>query len=254
MSNEPRPEIRTVIVDDERLARRNLRDLLSEHPYVHVIAEAADAAAARETIVRERPDLIFLDVRMPGGSGFDLLDKLEERPSVIFVTAYDEFAVGAFTRDAFDYLLKPVDQDRLSLSLERFLLSGRDRGQRSVITQNDRVCLNTGKKVVFIDLMNIAAIMSEKNYIRIFSATGECFVMRSPLKEWKERFPSDIFMALDRSLLVNRHHIRLLRKKNRNGDIYMEGIEKPFHLGRIALQRFKTLMGVTERQECRSLS
>ncbi len=117
MSNDPRPEIRTVIVDDERLARQNLRDLLSGHPYVHVIGEAADAAAARETIARERPDLVFLDVRMPGGSGFDLLDKLEDRPSVIFVTAYDEFAVGAFTSDAFDYLLKPVVPDRLSFHL-----------------------------------------------------------------------------------------------------------------------------------------
>jgi two-component system LytT family response regulator len=81
MSNDPRPEIRTVIVDDERLARKNLRDLLSEHPYVHVIGEAADAAAAREAIVRERPDLVFLDVRMPGGSGLDLLDRLDEQPS-----------------------------------------------------------------------------------------------------------------------------------------------------------------------------
>jgi len=254
MSNDPRPEIRTVIVDDERLARKNLRDLLREHPYVHVIGEAANAAAAREAIVRERPDLVFLDVRMPGGSGFDLLHRLEEQPSVIFVTAYDEFAVGAFTNKAFDYLLKPVDPDRLNLSLERFLTSGRDRGRPSVIAQNDRVCLNTGKKVVFIELMKIAAVMSEKNYIRIFSVDGECFVMRSPLKEWKERFPSDIFMALDRSLLINRHHIRLLRKRNRNGEVHMEGIDKPFHLGRIALQRFKTLMGVTERQECKSLS
>ncbi len=150
MSNDPRPEIRTVIVDDERGARKTLRDLLSGHPYVHVIGEAADAAAARETIARERPDLVFLDVRMPGGSGFDLLDKLEDRPSVIFVTAYDEFAVGAFTSDAFDYLLKPVDPDRLNLSLERLLSSGRDRGQPSAIMQGDRVCLNTGKKVVFM--------------------------------------------------------------------------------------------------------
>ncbi len=243
-----------MIVDDERLARKNLRDLLSEHPYVHVVGEASDAATGREAIVRERPDLVFLDVRMPGGSGFDLLDRLEERPSVIFVTAYDEFAVNAFRSEAFDYLLKPVDPDHLSRSLERFLLSGRDRAAPSVIQQNDRVCLNAGKKVVFIELMKIAAVMSEKNYIRIFSVDGEYFVMRSPLKEWKERFPSDIFMALDRSLLINRHHIRLLRKKNRNGDIYVEGIEKPFHLGRIALQRFKTLMGVTEKQECKSLS
>ena len=248
ISSDPKPEIRAVIVDDERLARKNLKDLLSVHPYVHVIGEAANAAAAHEVIVKAMPDLVFLDVQMPEGSGFDLLERLKDRPSVIFVTAYDEFAVNAFTNNALDYLLKPLDPDRLDLSLKRFLSVPRDRAQPSPITHSDRVCLNAGKKVLFVELMDIAAIMSEKNYIRIFSVNGEYFVMRSPLKEWKERFPSDIFMSLDRSLMINRHHVRLLKKKNRNGEIYVEGVETPFHLGRIALQRFKELMGVGGKQ------
>ncbi|MDD3845075.1 MAG: response regulator transcription factor [Syntrophorhabdaceae bacterium] len=248
ISNDPKPEIRTVIVDDERLARKNLKDLLRVHPYVHVIGEAAAAAEARDVIAKTRPDLVFLDVHMPEGSGFDVLDKLKERPSIIFVTAYDEFAVSAFTRNALDYLLKPLDPGRLNLSLERFLSTPRDRGQPSLITRNDRICLNAGEKVFFIELMDIAAIMSERNYIRIFNVNGECFVLRSPLKEWKERFPSDIFMFLDRSLMINRHHVRLLKKKNRNGEVYVESIETPFHLGRIALQRFKELMGVGDKQ------
>jgi len=248
ISSDPKPEVRTVIVDDERLARKNLRDLLRIHPYVNVIGEAADAEAAYQVIVQERPDLVFLDVRMPGGSGLQLLERLHEPPSVVFVTAYDEFAVNAFAGNALDYLVKPLDPDRLSLSLERFLTSSRSGSEPSVMQPDDRVCLNAGKKVVFIKLMDITAIMSQKNYIRIFSVDGECFVMRSPLKEWKKRFPSDIFMALDRSLMINRHHVRLLRKRNRNGEIYMESIEAPFHLGRIALQRFKEYMGVGKKQ------
>ncbi|MBP7528226.1 MAG: response regulator [Syntrophorhabdaceae bacterium] len=248
ISKEPKPEIRTVIVDDENLARKNLKELLRDHPYVHVVGEAGNAAAGRDLIVETRPDLVFLDVRMPEGSGFDLLDRVEDAPSIIFVTAYDEFAVRAFENNAFDYLLKPLDSDRLCRSLERFLSVPRNRTEPMDMSRGERVCLNAGNKVAFISVVDIVAIMADKNYIRVFTVNGDCFVVRSALKDWRERFPSDIFMTLDRSLMINKHHVRLLTKKNRNGDVFMESIEKPFHLGRIALQRFKELMGVNEKQ------
>jgi len=213
-----------------------------------VVGEAGNAAAGRDLIVETRPDLVFLDVRMPEGSGFDLLDRVEDAPSIIFVTAYDEFAVRAFENNAFDYLLKPLDSDRLCRSLERFLSVPRNRTEPMDMSRGERVCLNTGNKVAFISVVDIVAIMADKNYIRVFTVNGDCFVVRSALKDWRERFPSDIFMTLDRSLMINKHHVRLLTKKNRNGDVFMESIEKPFHLGRIALQRFKELMGVNEKQ------
>ncbi len=255
VSRDPKPEIRTIIVDDERLARRNLKDLLRERPYVHVIGEATSVETACEVIVETGPDLVFLDVRMPEGSGFELIEKLNEAPPVIFVTAYEEFAVRAFENNAVDYLLKPIDPGRLDLSLKKFLSLPRGREEAAItFTHNDRVCLNTGKNVVFLGLMDIAAVLSDKNYIRVYSVDGECYVMRSPLKEWKDRLPSDYFIDLDRSLLINKHHARLLKKKNRNGDLYLTGITSPFHLGRAGLQRFKKLMGVIEKQGCKPLS
>jgi len=254
ISKDPKPEIRTVIVDDENLARKNLKELLRDYPYIHVIGEAESAAAGRDLIVKTRPDLVFLDVRMPEGSGFDLLDGVEDAPSIVFVTAYDEFAVRAFENNAFDYLLKPLDPDRLARSLERFLSVPRNRTEPMDMHCGERVCLNAGNKVAFISVMDIVAIVADKNYIRVFTTNADCFIVRSALKDWKERFPSDIFMALDRSLMINKHHVRLLTKKNRNGDVFMESIEKPFHLGRVALQRFKELMGVSEKQGLQEMS
>jgi two-component system LytT family response regulator len=253
-SKDPKPEIRTVIVDDENLARKNLKELLRDHPYVHVIGEAGSAATGRDMIVKTRPDLVFLDVRMPEGSGFDLLDGVEDAPPIIFVTAYDEFAVRAFESNALDYLLKPLDPDRLCLSLEKFLSLSRNPPEPTNISPGERVCLNAGNKVAFVSVIDIVAIMADKNYIRVFTADGDCFVVRSALKDWKERFSSDIFMALDRSLMINKHHVRLLTKKNRKGDVFMESIDKPFHLGRVALQRFKELMGVNEKQGLQEMS
>ncbi|NLT22054.1 MAG: response regulator [Syntrophorhabdus sp.] len=114
-------EVRVLIVDDERLARVNLKGLLSEHPYVRVVGEARNIEQARRVLDATRVDLIFLDIQMPGGSGFDLVETLEQRPHVVFVTAHDHYATQASASQALDFLLKPVDPDRLGESLQKVL-------------------------------------------------------------------------------------------------------------------------------------
>lgn len=114
-------EVRVLIVDDERLARVNLKGLLSEHPYVRVVGEARNITEARQVLNATPVDLIFLDIQMPGGSGFDLLETLEHRPHVVFVTAHDHYVTHASASEALDFLLKPVDPDRLGESLEKAL-------------------------------------------------------------------------------------------------------------------------------------
>ena len=111
--------MKAILVDDERLARRELRRLLVKHPQVDVVGEAANAEEARSLLAELRPDLVFLDVQMPGESGFDFLMKLSSFPAIIFTTAFDQFAVKAFEFGAYDYLLKPVEPDRLAASLAR---------------------------------------------------------------------------------------------------------------------------------------
>lgn len=121
MKEEQEREIRVLIVDDERLARVNLRGLLGEHHYVRIAGEARNITEARQ-ILKETPiDLIFLDIQMPGGSGFDLVETLEHRPHVVFVTAHDHYATQASASQALDFLLKPVDPDRLGESLQKAL-------------------------------------------------------------------------------------------------------------------------------------
>jgi two-component system LytT family response regulator len=122
MKDDQQKEIRVLIVDDERLARANLRGLLEEHRYVRVVGEARNITEA-EKILNELPiDLVFLDIQMPGGSGFDLLKRLEYRQNIIFVTAYDHYVTRALGSQALDCLLKPVDPDRLGESLQKALL------------------------------------------------------------------------------------------------------------------------------------
>jgi two-component system LytT family response regulator len=112
--------MKTLLIDDERLARNELRRLLAAHPQIEIVGEAADADAARERIAQLKPDLLFLDVQMPGEDGFALLESLEPPlPHVVFATAFDEFAVKAFEFNAFDYLLKPVDPARLAAALAK---------------------------------------------------------------------------------------------------------------------------------------
>ncbi len=122
MEKDQKTEIRVLIVDDERLARANLKGLLKEHCYVRVVGEARNITEARKILDEVPVDLIFLDMQMPGGSGFDLLEQLDHRPQVVFVTAYDHHATRASGSHAIDLLLKPIDPDRLGESLQKALL------------------------------------------------------------------------------------------------------------------------------------
>ena len=112
-------KLKTIIVDDERLARQELKSLLTKHDEIEIIAEYGDPNEAIKGITELNPDLVFLDIQMPGKTGFELLEELEHTPHVIFVTAYDEFAIKAFEVNAMDYILKPVEDDRLELAINK---------------------------------------------------------------------------------------------------------------------------------------
>lgn len=121
MKDKQQKEIRVLIVDDERLARTNLKGLLEEHSYVRIVGEARNITEAEKILCELPVDLVFLDIQMPGGSGFDLLKRLECRPNVIFVTAHEQYVTQASGSQALDCLLKPVDPDRLVESLQKAL-------------------------------------------------------------------------------------------------------------------------------------
>lgn len=205
---------RAVLVDDEPLARKRLRRLLADHGGVEVAGEAGDGEAACRLIAEVKPDLVFLDVQMPGMSGFDVLTRLRERPNVIFVTAHDEFAVRAFEEQALDYLLKPVEPARLERALarvaagarapaendERFerLLQAIDRAK----TPPQRIAVRRGAKVMLVEPSAIVFCRAEDKYTVLYTADGEHVVDRT-IEELERTLDPAAFLRIHRSAIVN---------------------------------------------------
>ena len=207
--------MRAILVDDERLARRELRRLLSKHPHVEVIGEAANADGARALLSGTRPDLIFLDIQMPGESGFDLLAKLDSFPAIIFTTAYDQFALKAFEFGAYDYLLKPVEPARLAASLvrvsdrESLRAPGSDLAEE-VLRESDHVFVRDGENCWMVRLAEIQLLESEGNYTRIHFKGERALVARS-LNALELRLDPKVFFRANRSQIVNLHWVQSIQ-------------------------------------------
>jgi len=191
--------VRALIVDDERLARGELRRLLRAHPAVEVVGEAAHVAEARAQIEALAPALLFLDIEMPGGSGFDLLAELESVPHVVFTTAYDEHAVRAFEVNALDYLLKPIDPARLAAAIERVLAS--EVSRRSAVESLQRVFVRDGERCWFVSLDDVPVLAAEGNYARLLLPGQQPLLARS-LGYLEARLAPRFFRA-SRQHLVN---------------------------------------------------
>ena len=193
--------LKALIVDDERLARSELRRLLAEHPDVTAVGEAATGADAERLLGEMDVDVLFLDIQMPGGSGFDLLERLDALPLVIFTTAYDEYAVKAFDVNALDYLLKPIRPERLAAALDKA------RGARASQTRpRDRVFLRDGERCWIVPVADIAFFEAEGNYARAFFGR-ERPMIRTPLQALESRLDPSMFFRASRRHLINLAHV-----------------------------------------------
>ncbi|MEI6410059.1 MAG: response regulator [Bacteroidota bacterium] len=209
-------EIRILLIDDEDLARQDLRHLLAAFPDIHIIDEASDATDALAKIHRHKPDLIFLDINMPGKSGFDLLAELEESPRVVFVTAYDEFALRAFETNALDYLLKPVRPERLEKTISGVREAMRPRmtlpageapsNQTYHLQPESLVFIKDGEKCYFVKLSDIFLFESEDNYVRVYFGS-EKPLHRKSLNMLTEKLPSELFFRANRQQIINLRYI-----------------------------------------------
>jgi two-component system LytT family response regulator len=220
------PPIRVLIVDDEPLARERLRTLLQEWPGFDVVAEAADAAAAVESITAITPDLVFLDVQMPGATGFDVISAIgpQKMPAVIFVTAYDRYALRAFEVHALDYLLKPFDRDRFQQAVERARslvahartgdlerrLLAMVEGLRTSPTRVDRFVVKSGGRVFFVRNDEIDWIEAAGNYVKLHVGT-ETHLLRETMNAIETRLDPDLFFRVHRSHIVNIERVRELQ-------------------------------------------
>jgi two-component system LytT family response regulator len=229
---------KAVIVDDERLARNKLRKMLAEFPGVEIIGEADGVDSAVEVIEKSAPDVVFLDVQMIGASGFDLLEQNEADFQTIFVTAYDEYAIRAFEVNALDYLLKPVNPERLKQAIERLPLS--NENTKKTLEYDDFLFVNTGRHSKFIKVGSIKCITAADVYSEVSADNGEKFLLLKPLNEWEEKLPGKNFMRIHRSTIVNFEYVEKVEKWfDYSYRIHLRGIEEPFNISRRYAARIK---------------
>ena len=236
--------MRCLIVDDERLARESLRRLLEEIPGAEVVGEADRPARAIAAVEELRPDLLLLDVQMPGGGGFAVLNELESPPPVIFVTAHDQFAVRAFEVNAIDYLLKPVEPARLRLALERAAQRRTGSGAPAEIRQladTDAVWLELGGSGHCRPLRDVLAIQADGKYSQVSCKDGRDYQVRQSLAEWERRLPTALFVRLDRGLIVNRVELRAVQFLARSASFSI-GAGRVFEVGRDAAKKLRRML------------
>ena len=199
--------MKTLIVDDERLARKELSRLLADYPQLEIVGEAVNSDEAFEKINQLSPDLIFLDIQMPGKTGFELLEELEKVPKVIFTTAYDEFALKAFEVNALDYLLKPVESDRLATAIDRLTedqteIPAKSSRSDHKLLPSDQVFVKDGEKCWFVRLEKIRLFESDGNYIKVYFDTFRPMIHKS-LNALDEKLDDRSFFRASRKHIIN---------------------------------------------------
>lgn len=212
--------LRILIVDDARLARAELRTLLTKIDNVVLVGEAEDVPQARAAITRLHPDVVLLDIQMPSGSGFDVLEDLETVPAVVFTTAYDHYALQAFQANALDYLLKPVDPSRLSAALDKArnkpTLAAPSTTERNALGADEQVFLRDGERCWFVAIGEISRIVVDGNYARVWFRDQSALLMRS-LAALEARLDTAIFFRANRNTLVNLRHVRAVEPSIADG-------------------------------------
>ena len=242
--------MRAIIIDDERLARTELRKLLQEYPEIEIVDEAGNVEEGIAKIDTHNPDLIFLDIQMPGKTGFDLLAEVEKAPQVIFTTAYDEYALKAFEVNALDYLLKPVEPKRLADAIQK--LNASENGghthstgseNKSLLTEEDQVFVKDGDRCWFVKLSEIRLFESVGNYAKVFFGNNKPLILKS-LNALEERLDEKTFFRANRKHIVN---LRLIEKIEPyfNGGLLLElkGGEK-IEVSRRQTVKFKEMMSL----------
>lgn len=203
--------MKALIIDDERLARKELRSLLNRFHEIEIIDECSNAEEAKVAIELHRPDLIFLDIQMPGKNGFELLNDLDRAPKVIFVTAYDEYAIKAFEVNALDYLLKPVNPDRLEEAINKLMRQKQELlpvqeemidGLRNKLFEDDQIFLKDGEKCWFVTLKDVRMFESEGNYVRVYFNEFRPLILKS-LNALEDKLDPKIFFRANRKFIIN---------------------------------------------------
>ena len=200
--------MKAIIIDDERLARQELKNLLSNYKEIEIVAECSDANQAKNKISELKPDIIFCDIQMPGKSGLELAEEISGTIDVVFITAYDEHAIKAFELNAFDYLLKPVHPSRLAETIKKLQIreTTSKPNNNSPLSKNETVFIKDGEKCWFVELNNIRLFESEGNYVRVYFDNFKPLILRS-LNSLETRLNEKEFFRASRKHIINLSYI-----------------------------------------------
>lgn len=234
-------KLRTIIVDDEPLAVKFLRAMLSDIEEIEIVEECCNGREAVKAAAALNPDLIFLDIQMPGMNGFDVLEHLDSNVNVIFVTAFDEYALRAFEVNALDYLLKPVSNDRLQQSIERLeLVPDEAEDDLRELEYHDRLLLKLDTHLGFLKISTIVCITSAGDYSEVLCTNKKKVLVHKSMAEWETRLPDAFFNRIHRTTIVNMEFVdRLEEWFNNSYRVYMKGIEEPYVMSRRYVTKLK---------------
>ncbi|HEX8289070.1 MAG TPA: LytTR family DNA-binding domain-containing protein [Pyrinomonadaceae bacterium] len=242
--------LKSLIVDDERLARKELRSLLADFAEIEIIGEAENCDQAAEIIEAKSPDAVFLDIQMRGETGFDLLERL---PSVnfktIFVTAFDAYALRAFEVNALDYLMKPVNPERLAQAVNKLFSEEKSADSEKTkslrpLELDDRLFVQTGARSIFLKIRTISHIVSAGDYSEVFTAEGRKLLVEKSLREWEARLPEKHFVRIHRAAIINLEYVEKVEDWfNRSYQIYLQNAREPLTASRRYAAKLKEKFG-----------
>jgi two-component system LytT family response regulator len=241
---------RALIIDDEPLACDLVEEYLGEFDQIEVVGRCNDGFEGMKAISEKKPDLIFLDVQMPKITGFEMLELLEEPPAIIFTTAFDEYAIKAFEKNAVDYLLKPYSEERFAQAVRKFLDKPDEKKSvaRSVAEESrassqpsDRVVIKDGAKIRIIPIPEVIRLEADDDYVKVYSAQGN-FMKKQTLKNFEEGLSADHFVRVHRSHLVNIMHIERIDPYEKNAHVALLKNGERIPVSRSGYQRVKELL------------
>ncbi|MFG1466089.1 LytTR family DNA-binding domain-containing protein [Xanthobacter sp. DSM 24535] len=238
--------LRVMLVDDEPPARRALKRLLEEHDDVAVVGEAGSVAEARQALRKVRPDVVFMDVEMGDGEGFEMLDGAGPQPDVVFVTAYSRYAVHAFEVAAADFLVKPVDPERLALTVQRLRqrhdLQGERNGRDAPAPDKDRLLINLPGARLSLPFQAVLSLTAEGDFTRIAISGGREQLVCRLLGQFEADLPRPPFLRLSRSILVNLAQVdRVEWLEGGRAQLFLDHAKHMVPLGRAAARRLRQM-------------
>ena len=235
--------MKAIVVEDSRLAREGLVRMLAAFPEIEVVGQADHPDSALELVNATRPDVIFLDIHMPGATGFDLLAALDYLPRIIFTTAYSEYAIRSFDYNTVDYLLKPISHERLELAVRKLAVEEKPETARPPLDIHSKIFVKDGERCHLVTLSSIRYIESCKNYVRIFFGDEKAYIKKS-LNNVEERLPPRYFFRANRQCIVNLQEIRSIEESISLGyDVTMND-GKVIEISRRNAQELKDLLSL----------